>query len=205
MSVSFTISGDSWVTRAGQATEKIRSSRDEAVNLWMLGFITRLQTERLNGNPLKRRTGNLANQWTTVNVATADRSSFSVKSTAGLDQSGKGYSLLQEHGGEVRPKNGKYLWIPIGDNLTAAGVPRMTPTQAIQAGGFISWKRGPIFFGVDQKGRSRKSGGLGIHPLFVLKRSVNVPARMGATAMWNEEAQSLKSKLSTAIKGAILG
>ena len=205
MGLALTLEDGSWLSRIGEAPDRVRAARDGAVNSFMLQYLTRLQTERLNGDPIKRRTGNLANQWTTTHIATADSNKFGVKSLAGLDQNGVGYSLLQEHGGDITPKNAKYLWIPIADNLTGAGVPRMTPTQAIQAGGFIAWNKGPIFFGVDQKGRSKKSGGLRLHPLFVLKKSVHVEGRMGGTALWESMLPDLKADALARIKEAIVG
>ena len=205
MGIAFTFDDRGLAERFANAPEKVREARDTTIQRFMLGFLTRLQTERLNGSPIKRRTGNLANQWSTVAISTPAQTVAAVKSLAGLDQFGKGYSLLQEYGGDVRPVSSKYLWIPIGDNLTESGVPRMTPTQAIQAGGFIAWNKGPIFFGVDQKGRSKKSGGVRIHPLFVLKKSVHVEGRMGANTLWTEESHNLLPMMADAVKEAIRG
>ena len=95
----------------------------------------------------------------------------------------------------VRPVKAKWLWIPTAQNRTAAGAARMTPTEAIQRGGFIAWNKGPIFFGVDQKGRSKKSGGLGIRPLFILKKEVTIKPRMGATSLFKERVPLLERSI----------
>ncbi len=78
------------------------------------------------------------------------------------------YARVQEFGAVIRPKHARFLAIPLAAAKTGAGVARFSPRQAAAAGyesTFIS--KGVIF------GRQGEQA----VPLFVLKRSVRVPAR----------------------------
>lgn len=67
----------------------------------------------------------------------------------------------------IRPKRGRYLAIPIGENLTAAGVARYRSPREVTDGFFLRSK-GQLLFG-------RKNGKRGrFRPLFTLVTSVTV-------------------------------
>jgi phage gpG-like protein len=78
------------------------------------------------------------------------------------------YAQIQEYGGTIVPVKAQYLAIPIGDTLTPAGVPRFGPREA-EAAGYKTFIAKNIIFGTKP--------GEAATPLFVLKKSVDIPAR----------------------------
>lgn len=73
------------------------------------------------------------------------------------------YADILETGGVIKPKKGKYLAIPIGEARTKSGVGRGSPRDF--ANTFI---RKNIIY--------QKYGKKSIRPLFILKKSVTIPA-----------------------------
>lgn len=159
------------------------------MNRFGQSWIGTLVSQRLSGRPgVNRRTGNLARSFkskvtdsTLLNAVVLD-----------VQPEGPGaeYADLQEFGGTITPKRAKNLWIPIAGNLTPAGVARITPTEAINRGGFYA--KG-IFFGKPLVGKGKATAKP--VPLFVLKKSVTVPGRMGATPLWEQSLPSLTARL----------
>lgn len=141
---------------------------------------------------LNRRSGNLARGWLTAATNTADGAEVR-NWTAGPAAE---YSALQEFGGTIRPVRAKHLWIPTKQNQTTTGVARMSPRDAIQRGGFVSWKRGGVFFGKPAVKTARKHTTHGLVPLFVLKKSVYVPPRQGATSLFMRKMQQLATAIA---------
>ena len=189
----FTISASGWIDGLDGAPDRMAQARDDATLAWMLGFIDRLQTERLNGDPIHRRTGELANEWTPQIISYPDHTSFSVKSMAGL-QDGLGYAIPLEYGADIVPKTSKYLWVPVADNLTGAGVQRMSPTDAINAGGYYTPSKdglGKLFFSLDAD------------LLFALRPEVVIEPMMGGNDLWEEESATLGPAIRDAMMGAI--
>lgn len=78
------------------------------------------------------------------------------------------YAAVQEFGATIRPKKARFLAIPLRAAKTASGVARFAPRQAEAAGYTGTFVSHGILFG--------KQGGQAV-PLFVLKRSVRIPAR----------------------------
>jgi hypothetical protein len=98
---------------------------------------------------------------------------------------GTNYARIQEYGGEVLPRNGKYLTIPLPGNKTAAGVARIS-ARALIAGGNAFFLRteaaGKDHLLLMQKGagpaRVKSSGVKGkgnAIPMFVLVPKVELP------------------------------
>ena len=181
-------------------------------------FDSRLKIERMSGRPgVGRRSGHLANGWNVQTTA----SGSSIETTNWLSgpaasQGGRhGYGWVQEHGADITPINGKYLWIPTKENMTPAGVARITPREAIERGGFFA--KG-VFFGktitktqkaagmalpgaVGYKGHVF-AGGEKIVPLFILKTKIHVDARLGAGDLWNSMLPSLEQGLDKIVGAA---
>lgn len=177
-----------------------------AMSQWGQNWISTLVAERMSGNGrgVIPRTGNLRRDWNALVVTDASGVTLTVASGG----TANAYAGLQEYGGTVRATKAKWLWIPTEENKTPVGVARVTPRQAIAQGGFISFKRGPIFFGKPQtKAQAKGLKGTGPHvvPLFVLKKSVYVPARLGARDLWRRSMPDLGASLAEIVKGAING
>lgn len=75
------------------------------------------------------------------------------------------YAAIQEFGGTVVPKNKQFLAIPTSENRRADGLPIMTTTE-LQNTGKSFVRDGLIYLEEGKK----------ITPMFILKRSVTIPA-----------------------------
>jgi hypothetical protein len=141
----------------------------------------------LSSNKLNSRTGNLARSIkTSVKGVELNELSANVYTDSI-------YAPLQEKGGDVKAKNkyarvpgGPYLNIPTNFNKTAAGVMRLSSREVFGMGGYIAKsKTGNWFvFALDGK------------PMFILKRSVTVPARLGMIDAGIESAKTLLDDLN---------
>ena len=180
---------------------KARTAMNKALASWGRTYWRRLVEERLSGRPgLNRRSGNLSRDWVVETSGEAEEMSVTVRTQGAANA----YAGIQERGGTIKPVNGRYLWIPLAANLMSNGMAHLTPSQAIQQPHFIRWDRGPVFFGKSPVKQSKKSfaENFGIVPLFVLKTSVTIPARMGAGQLFQSMLPDLKTSISDAISGA---
>lgn len=101
------------------------------------------------------------------------------------------YAQIHEYGGTVTPKNSQYLTIPLDANKTATGKTRMDARTAISQGAFFfKSKAGNLLIG--QKG----SGKGEVVPLFVLKKQITIPARLG----FREEASKSSRMMIEALQ-----
>jgi hypothetical protein len=168
---------------------KFRSRAQKEMDRFGQDWTRRLVTERLSGRPgVNRRTGNLARSFKS---RTFDSTLLgAIVLDVQPEGPGAKYANLQEFGGTIKPVRAKNLWIPIAGNLTPAGVARITPTEAINRGGFFA--KG-VFFGKPLVGRGKAKANP--VPLFALKKSVTVPGRMGAERLWGESMPSLTARL----------
>ena len=126
--------------------------------------------ENVSGPILKVRTGYLRNTIAAKLFNYNDGIGALVGSGARTGERAK-YADILETGGIIRPKKAKYLAIPIGEAKTKSGVPRGKPRDFKDT--FI--RKGILF---------QKYGKKSVRPLFLLKKSVTIPAFrwMGQTA-----------------------
>lgn len=143
----------------------------------------------LSGQPLKRRSGQLARELDSWMDAPLDL-------VIGIPDGStvEPYKwLLGDEQMTIRPKKGRFLTIPIGENLTSAGVPRYTSPRQVEDGFFLKSKGGQLLFG-------RKNGKRGkFRPLFVLVTSVFV---QGTGALYDGVMASLDN-IADSIEDAI--
>lgn len=104
------------------------------------------------------------------------------------------YASIHESGGTVRATNkyvsvpgGPYLHIPTPSNLSGSGIPIFTPGQLFATGGRIIKSRA---------GKWLVMSGKGV-PMFVLVKSVTIPARLGMEDAVTDEIPTLLSVLNT--------
>lgn len=160
-------------------------------------YIDNLVTLRMKGPPgITTRTGALARDWVSTVDESAVGSVLTVKTHGIADK----YAGLQEYGGTVRPVNSKYLWIPLDANKTPKGVARISPREAIAQGGFY---RNGVFFGKPQTKAQGRGIGPHVVPLFALRKSVTVPARLGAGNLFRAMLPWLEVGLEQAMQEAI--
>lgn len=94
--------------------------------------------------------------------------------------------LLGDESKTITPRRGKFLAIPIGENLTGAGVARFTSPRQVPDGFFVSSK-GRLLFGIrhGKKGKFR--------PYFTLVKSVDI---QGSGALYDGVMDSVDDMAS---------
>ncbi|KKK60377.1 hypothetical protein LCGC14_3024980, partial [marine sediment metagenome] len=96
----------------------------------------------ITGQSLKRRSGNLARAVDGWLDAPGD-GVVGVRPGSAVDD----YAwLLGDERKTITPKKGKYLTIPIGENLTGSGVARYSSPRQVPDGFFIRSKKGKLLF-----------------------------------------------------------
>lgn len=182
-------------------SDRMRKAMGAACRNWSTAFLNVLVTTRLSGRPgVNRVTGNLSRDWvvditTDPDIAVTIKTQGVANAYAGVQEGKDGQDTI------IRPVKSKYLWIPLHANRAANGAARISPTEAIQRGGFISWKYGPVFFARPvtkaRTNRFLKATG-GNVALFVLKKEVRIPARMGAGNLFRSMLPGLSQQIATA-------
>lgn len=131
----------------------------------------------LTGQALKRRSGSLARAvdgW----IEGPGDGVVGVRPGSAVDD----YSwLLGDEQKTITPKKGRFLTIPIGENLTGSGVARFTSPRQVPDGFFVRTK-GRLLFGY-KKGKRGK-----FRPLFTLVKSVFI---QGTGALYDGVISSL--------------
>lgn len=107
--------------------------------------------------------------------------------SAGGARGGRGelrYAALQEFGGTVRPVKGRFLAIPVGPALTAAGVPRYASPRDVPGLAYVQSRKGqPLLVMAQNAGKvgksgraggSAKGGTLAGSVWYILRRSVTI-------------------------------
>lgn len=92
------------------------------------------------------------------------------------------YARMQELGGTIRPKRGRFLTIPLPAALTPAGVLRK-PARQWKGAFFVRTKKGQLML-ARNVGSSFK--GWRVEPLFLLVRSVTLKPKLGMRATATE-------------------
>ncbi len=137
----------------------------------------KVASDYLSGQALKRRSGNLARAVDGWMAGDLD-GVVGVKPNSAVSK----YAwLLTDEQKTITPKNAKFLTIPIGENLTSAGVARYSSPRQVPDGFFIKSK-GKLLFGY-KKGKRGK-----FRPLFVLVKSVFI---QGSGALYDGVFDSL--------------
>lgn len=144
-------------------------------------------------NKLKVRTGALARAIKTmVSGQSVDNLKAMIYAAHTVGGAEVIYAPIHEYGGTIKAKKayagvpgGPYLNIPTGRNKTGVGVTRMQAREVFQDGGFVA------------KTRSGKWGVfLDGQMMFVLKKSVDIPARLGMRDAAENQIPTLLSELS---------
>lgn len=151
-------------------------------------FASQAETlSHLSGNPLQTRTGQLARS-IRPEVTGSDLATLT-----GRLYSDMVYAPIQEAGGTVTAKRaymgvpgGPYLNIPTQANKTPAGVQRMTAQQVFAQGGHIRRLHDVFGYGVF----------LGDQMMFILKKQVTIPARLGMRQAADDQIPTLLSDIA---------
>lgn len=123
---------------------------------------------KTSNDVLQKRTGNLSR----AIFYRLEGSGRELLVRAGVDLMKAVYGRIHEFGGVIRPVKAKFLTIPLGPNLTANGVARVSAREFInnpESLGFVSSfvnRERTVIFGKDDRG--------GIEAVFALKDSVTI-------------------------------
>ena len=159
---------------------KLRTSLRGALTRAMLRFHDVFQRRSLTGRPgLNRRTGDLLRSF----KRGVSKPNTQIDAMETWLASRSGYAGIHEKGGTVKPKRSKYLAIPLPDALTRAGalkgryignVSGQTRPSLYGVQGLFCYKskRGNLLLAETRGKRGR------LVNLFVLKKSVKIPARL---------------------------
>lgn len=124
---------------------------------------------------LFRRTGSLARGLT---FKVTGGSAADLESRIGwTDAFSAKRAIVHEDGATIRPRNSKFLTIPLKEAMTPAGVSRQPNARSWPNTFFMTSKAGNLL--IAQK------RGKGFVPLYVLKESVKIPPRLGFVDTWN--------------------
>ena len=133
------------------------------------------------------------------------------------------YARLQEFGGKITPKKAKFLTIPLPDNMTDAGVMKVSARAAIRGGASFMWSKKSKQWLIVKRGAKRKiryASGLAnragtgpkraqrtgkIEFLFVLKKSVYIPPRLGFFSTWTKQQPRRSKRNAVALASALRG
>lgn len=153
--------------------------------LYLKGYI---QRSKLSGNPLKVRSGRLRSS---INIKAVGKSgdSFTGSLNVGTNLT---YAKILETGGTITPRNGQYLAIPLGALKTKSGVSRGSSPRDFNNTFVKSSRSGNLII-------FEKLSNKSIRPLFLLKRSVRIPAFKYVSS----SIQETKSKLSEVMNSAL--
>lgn len=91
------------------------------------------------------------------------------------------YARVQEYGATIRPRRKKWLTIPLPDAKTAKGVTR-GPARSFEDTFFRRSRKGNLLL-------SQRVASGEIRNLFVLKKRVRVPGRLGFRKVWTDQAE----------------
>jgi len=179
----------------GLVPKVVKAVQDNSKRLWA-HTVSRHLAGGTGTDRLARRSGTLARSTRPLSV-TLEGS----KVTGGIGFSARYAGVHIGPGGSsvtIRPKNRKFLAIPLPAAKTAAGVPRGKPQDGIWGPTFIS--KGVIF---GFSGGTKQSESSKPIPLFVLKRSVVVPRRVDPrTHLLDWVKPAFIKDLSQIVKGA---
>lgn len=164
-----------------------------------LGLERHVKTQKLSGQSLGVRTGNLRR----AVYHFVRKEPDGIAGGIGVDLKKARYGRLQELGGTIRPKKSRFLTIPLDAAQTGKGVARFSARDVIANPGSFGYTgtffRNRILFGVRGSGKNKE-----VVPLFALKTHVTIKGVGYLAGTVNEKrkwaADELKKSVDAAIK-----
>lgn len=167
-------------------------------------------TRSMFSNQTKNLTGTLQRSFT---YATRRTPGVLANLSTRVFSAGNKYATLQQYGGVVRAKRGKYLAIPQAAVKTPAGVPRYASPRNYPGKTFVMRDRLGRLWIVEskRKGGKRAAGFQGpmrqdkeqLTFLWQLVKSVTIRGKLNWFEQWRRDAPMRRSLLSAAVKRAL--
>lgn len=104
---------------------------------------------------------------------------------------------IHENGGVIRPKNSKYLTIPLPAALDSNGIPKKKSARDWENTFVIKSKKGNLLI--------VQRDGLELVYLYVLKTEVTIPARLGMRTTLDAGQDYLVDRMATAVLDSLRG
>lgn len=145
---------------------------------------------------LATRTGSLKRSVRGTSVVTGDGVEIRVR--AGGEGADLRYAAIQEYGGIIRPKTGKYLTIPVGPALTASGDSRYASARDVPGLVFVQSLKGQPLLVKANDERSGKKGKLKVAAgtvYFVLRTQVSIKGQHYLSDALNQVAKTVPDQL----------
>lgn len=158
----------------------------------LLDLDPRIQ-QNLAGTILNRRTGNLAAR-TRVTKATVTGRKVSIT----IQTNGVPYGLIHETGGTIRPKTKQFLTIPLPGALTPSGVLR-------KSAGELQQNPSPFDTTFIHDGTIIGERNDALTPLFILRKSVEIPARRWASGAVDSTINQLLKRIQVRVDDVLRG
>ena len=177
----------------------IRESVKKDASDWKREMVKRTKGgTRADG--LGRRTGDLARS---ISARTTGTSPNINSITMRLVSAGVPYAPIHEFGGTIKPRRAKNLTIPLDDNLTAGGDVRYPSARALfgqnssSQNAFVMRVNGKAFIVLKRRGESD------LKFLWLLVKSVKIPARLGFHSTWKKQAPKRRRRMRKALALAL--
>jgi len=179
--------------RQGLRTEKFNQAVVPAMDDYALLDLDPAVQQNLAGTILNRRTGNLAAR-TRVTKATVTGQRVSIS----IETNGVPYGLIHETGGTIRPKSKQFLTIPLPGALTPSGVLRKSAAELQQ-------NPSPFDTTFIHDGTIIGDRNDNLTPLFILRKSVEIPARRWASSAVDSTINQFLKRLQDRVDGVLRG
>ena len=148
-----------------------------------------LVKNRLSGRPgLFRRSGDLARSFKAT--PEGETTNLPLQGFTLVEYSTSPYAKTHELGATITPRNVQNLAIPIGEAKTATGVKRGGVRSFANTFVGTSKNGNRIVFQRGEQGKAR--------PLFILKKNVVIPARLGFYEEWTKDQEARRADLARA-------
>lgn len=148
------------------------------------------------GQQTQRRTGLLERSFQSIVRRVGTIAGLALR----VFSAGNKYATLQQYGGVVRAKRGKYLAIPQEAVKTPAGVPRYASPRNYPGKTFVMRDgRGRLWI-AEKKGKGRAAR---IVFLWQLVKSVTIRGNLNWFQQWRQDAQSRRAILNAGVKRAV--
>ncbi len=179
--------------RAGLRLDRFRQAAARALDDYALLDLDPAVQQNLAGKVLKRRTGQLATR-TRVTKATITGREVSIA----IETNGVPYALIHETGGTIKPKSKQFLTIPLPGALTGAGVLR-------KSAGELQQNPSPFDSTFIHEGTIIGERNERLTPLFILRKSVDIPARKWASSAVDSTITKFLKRLTDSVDVTLRG